>query len=131
MPGDVMPLTGLAASVSPPGSVAPICAHSTLRPGAGTLGAPHTTCVAAPPRSVTTSTSVSLSACGCGFLPTTSATTTPENPAPRLVMPSISRPPRVSARASFGGRLGAEITQLEEPAPQDLHQNCSRAGVAE
>ena len=38
MPGDVIPLTALAASVSPFGSFAPTCAHSTLRPGAGTFG---------------------------------------------------------------------------------------------
>ena len=35
MPGDTMPFTGFAASVNPFGSVAPTCAHSTLRPGAG------------------------------------------------------------------------------------------------
>src|SRR5689334_10394387 len=53
MPGDTTPRTSLGASVIPFGSTAPICAHSTLPPGAGTLLAPHTTWGAAacpPPR---------------------------------------------------------------------------------
>jgi hypothetical protein len=99
MPGDSMPLTGLVASVMPPGKVAPGRAHSTLRPGSGTLGAPHTTWVAGPSLAVITSTSVSLVDSGCGRLATTCATTTPLKPAPRSVRPSISSPPPVSARA--------------------------------
>ena len=85
MPADSTPLSGrtpisIGASVPPSPSRAPGRAHRTRPPGAGTLGAPHTTRVAVPPGWSITSTMVSLSALGCFSRPTTSATTTPAKP---------------------------------------------------
>ena len=129
---DLAPLRASA----PPGSVAPGRAHSTLPPGAGTLRAPHTTCVlAAAAHDVDQRQLVGP---GCGRLPRTSPTTTPANVAAAPLDRLRSRGRPASARCDRVGRdAGLRSTssrsQLNETFIRELLQEthvASRRTVA-
>ena len=115
MPADSTPRNLAALILRSPGRCAPTVASAVFKP-ARALGAPQTICNGAPPSPRLTSQTRSLSACGCGWALTISATRTPSNGGAAAAIDSNSKPAIVSALPSALG---------SSPASTHSRSHCS------